>query len=415
MKPLARRDPPNHRLDAVAEPDRRSERLQVPAEDHPSAAILRALLGATTDGLALVRGERVAWANGAFAALAGLPESKAAIGLSLDEVFVDAGHGIPSGPAHGPCHCRVVRAGQDARSVVVEPIACPGVRHGYALRVRDLTDLHTLESEVLRSGRLLHDANRELVALRERLRVESAEREELLTVVSHELRTPITVIAGFNRLLLGEAAGSLSERQKHFLVESQKSCQRLNNFVANLLEAARHGAAHLGPLEVAEASLRPTLQSVLDLLAPLLREADVEAVLEIAPGTPRARFDPPRIEQVLTNLVGNALRYAPAGSAIEIRARGVRGPERDFVEVSVADAGPGVPPRERTRIFEPYVQVEAPRAGGLGLGLAICKRIVEAHGGAIHAEDRTGGGARFVFRLPAAAAAATATSAEGSA
>lgn len=376
--------------------------MQGPAEDRPSDAVLRALVGATTDGLALVRGDRIDWANEAFASLAGLSEPKSAVGLSLDAVFADAGHGVPAGPAHGPCRCRVVRAGQEPRSVVVEPIACTAARNVYALRVRDVTDLHTLESEVLRTGRLLHDANRELVALRERLRAESAEREEILTVVSHELRTPITVIAGFNRLLLGEAAGSLTDRQKHFLEESQKSCQRLNNFVANLLEAARQGSS-VGPLEVAEASLTPTLQGVLDLLAPLLREAEVEAVLDVASGTPRARFDPPRIEQVLTNLVGNALRYAPAGSAIEIGARGVRGPDRDYVEVSVADAGPGVPPRERMRIFEPYVQVEAPRAGGLGLGLAICKRIIEAHGGAIHAEERTGGGSRFVFRLPAAA------------
>lgn len=403
MKPLARRDPPNHRLEPVAETDRRSARLQGPTDEAPSDATLHALLGATTDGLALVREDRIEWANGAFAALAGLHDPKDAAGLSLDEIFADAGHGVPAGPGHGPCRCRVVRAGQDSRSVVVEPIACPTSRHLYALRVRDVTDLHTLESEVLRTGRLLHDANRELVALRERLRVEAAEREEILTVVSHELRTPITVIAGFNRLLLGEAAGSLTDRQKHFLAESQKSCQRLNNFVANLLEAARQGAC-VGPLEVAEASLTPTLQSVLDLLAPLLREADVEALLDVAPDTPRARFDPPRIEQVLTNLVGNALRYAPARSAIELRARGVRGPDREYVEISVADAGPGVPPRERARIFEPYVQVEAKRAGGLGLGLAICKRIIEAHGGSIHAEERTGGGSRFVFRLPAVSA-----------
>jgi NtrC-family two-component system sensor histidine kinase KinB len=388
----------------LAETDRRSARLQGPADEQPSDATLRALLGATTDGLALVRDARIEWANAAFAALAGLPEAKDVVGLPLDEIFADAGHGVPAGPGHGPCRCRLVRAGQESRLVVVEPIACPTSRHVYALRVRDVTDLHTLESEVLRTGRLLHDANRELVALRERLRVETAEREEILTVVSHELRTPITVIAGFNRLLLGEAAGSLTEKQKHFLAESQKSCQRLNNFVANLLEAARQGSC-VGPLEVAEASLGPTLQSVLDLLAPLLREAEVEALLDVAPGTPRARFDPPRIEQVLTNLVGNALRYAPAGTAIEIRACGVRGPERDYVEVSVSDAGPGVPPRERARIFEPYVQVEAPRAGGLGLGLAICKRIVEAHGGAIQVEERSGGGSRFVFRLPAASPA----------
>ena len=115
--------------------------------------------------------------------------------------------------------------------------------------MRDVTDLHTLESEVLRSGRQLHDANREVVALRERLRVETAEREELLTVVSHELRTPITVIAGFNRLLLAGSVGPLTDEQTHFLEESQKSCQRLNDFVANLLEAARQGAC-VGPLEV---------------------------------------------------------------------------------------------------------------------------------------------------------------------
>jgi signal transduction histidine kinase len=269
------------------------------------------------------------------------------------------------------------------------------------LRVRDVTDLHTLESEVLRTGRQLHDANRELVALRERLRVESAEREEILTVVSHELRTPITVIAGFNRLLLGDSVGPLTERQRHFLEESQKSCQRLNGFVANLLEAARQGAC-VGPLEVTEAPIRGSIDAVLDLLAPLLREAGVHAAVSVADATPRARFDPPRIEQVLANLIGNALRYAPAGSAIEIEAAGVRLEGRPLVEVAVADSGPGIPVRDRARVFDPYVQVETQRAGGLGLGLAICKRIVEAHGGTIHTEERRGGGARFVFRLPAA-------------
>jgi signal transduction histidine kinase len=261
--------------------------------------------------------------------------------------------------------------------------------------------IHLLESEVLRLGRELHDANREIAALRERVRSESAEREEILTVVSHELRTPITVIAGFNRLLLGESAGSLTDRQRHFLEESQKSCQRLNSFVANLLEAARHGAS-VGPLEVTESPLRPTIESVLELLAPLLREAELATTVDVEPDAPPARFDPPRVEQVLANLLGNAIRYAPPGSAIEIRVRGVRRAERGFVEVSVADAGPGVAQRDRARIFEPYVQVEAPRAGGLGLGLAICKRIVDAHGGAIHAEERAGGGSRFVFTLPAA-------------
>jgi signal transduction histidine kinase len=128
----------------------------------------------------------------------------------------------------------------------------------------------------------------------------------------------------------------------------------------------------------------------------------VTTAVAIHAGTPRARFDPPRIEQVLTNLIGNALRYAPRDSTIEIASCRATEAGRDFVEISITDAGPGVPERERRRIFEPYVQIEAQRAGGLGLGLAICKRIIEAHGGVIHVEARAEGGSRFVFRLPAA-------------
>ena len=411
-RPSGRNHPSAQRMATLC--PRSDGRVQGPIADEPRDDELHRLLDATTDGLALVRAGRLVWANASLARLAGAPDAKDLVGTPLDEVFVDAGHGLPTGAADGPIHCRLARPGQEPRAVVVEPLIAEGSgalsrppppaldsRTTRALRVRDVTDLHTLESEVLRSGRQLHDANREVVALRERLRVETAEREEILTVVSHELRTPITVIAGFNRLLLAGSVGPLTDRQTHFLEESQKSCQRLNNFVANLLEAARQGAC-VGPLEVTEAPIRPTIDAVLELLEPLLREGGVAAAVEIDAATPRARFDPPRIEQVLTNLIGNALRYAPRDSTIEVAARYAEAAGRDFVEISIADAGPGVPERERGRIFEPYVQIEAQRAGGLGLGLAICKRIVEAHGGAIHVEARAEGGSRFVFRLPAA-------------
>jgi signal transduction histidine kinase len=406
MKRLARPGDRNHPNDeqrtAMSDP-RSDARVQGPIADEPRADELRRLLDATTDGLALVRAGRVNWANAALARLAGVPAAKDLVGAALEDLFADAGHGLPVEGGEGPLRCRLVRPDLEPRAVLVEPIAAARARGRHALRVRDVTDLHTLESEVLRTGRALHDANREIVALRERLRVETTEREELLTVVSHELRTPITVIAGFNRLLLSGAAGPLTERQVHFLDESQKSCQRLNNFVANLLEAARQSAC-VGPLEVAEAPVRSAIDAVLDLLGPLLREARVAATVAIDAATPRARFDPPRIEQVLANLIGNALRYAPHDTEIEIGAAPVHDGERALVQLWVADAGPGVPARERQRIFEPYVQIEAQRAGGLGLGLAICKRIVEAHGGTIHVEERDGGGSRFVFHLPAAAA-----------
>jgi len=376
--------------------------VQGPIADEPGDDELRQLLDAASDGLALVRHGEIVWANASLARLAGAVEAKDLVGMALEELFVDAGYGLPGLDADGPIRCRLARAGAEGRSVVAEPIGgILALRNG-ALRVRDVTDLHTLESEVLRTGRALHDANRELVALRERVRNESAEREQLLTVVSHELRTPCTVIAGFNRMLLSEKFGPLGERQRHFLEESQKSCQRLNAFIGNLIETAREGLC-VGPLEVAEAPLAPIVESVVGNFEPLLRERRLRIELALDPGTPRARFDPPRLEQVLTNLIGNALKFAPPGSSIEIASRPLSAGGRQFAEIAVADAGPGVEPGDRERIFEPYVQGgQGARAGGLGLGLAICRRIVEAHGGAIRVDDRPGGGSLFVFTLPAA-------------
>jgi len=268
-----------------------------------------------------------------------------------------------------------------------------------------------LEEELLRTGRALHDANRELAALRERHRREAAEREQLLMVVSHELRTPVTVIAGYARLLLTEKVGPLNEEQRRFLHESAKSCQRLSSFIGNLLEAARDVSGD-GVLEVCETSLSPTIVGVVNFLKPLLEEHRLEIRLALHPDGPRARFDPLRIEQVLTNLIGNAIKYAQPGGVIEISTRPVRfdagADERPGVEVAVADDGPGVLLSDRERIFEAYVRAgEASRAGGLGLGLAICKRIVEAHGGRIKVTDRDDApGARFSFTLPAAEGAA---------
>jgi signal transduction histidine kinase len=382
--------------------------------EEPRDVELRRLLDTASEGLALVRRGRVAWANASLARMAALADAKDVVGLALAELFAEAGHGLPGDPAAGPIRCRLARAGNESRAVLVEPI--PGAWPGreVALRVRDVTDLHTLESEVLRCGRALHDANRELVGLRERLRSESADREEMLTVVSHELRTPCTVIAGYNRLLLSEQFGALTERQRHFLEESQKSCQRLNAFIANLLETARQDLC-VGPLEVAEAPVGPTVEGVVHQLQPLLGERHLRIELAIDPATPPARFDPPRVEQVLTNLLGNAIKFAPSGSGIEIAARPAQAGGRALVEVSVSDAGPGVAPADRLRIFEPWVQAgESRKAGGLGLGLAISRRIVEAHGGSIRVEDRPGGGARFVFSLPASEGTAAASAGRAS-
>jgi len=271
--------------------------------------------------------------------------------------------------------------------------------------VEDAAHLRTLERELLRLGQELHGANRELADLRDRLRRESDEREELLTVVSHELRTPVTIISGYNRLLLAEKIGPLNDEQRGFLVEGSKACWRLDLFIGNLLEASRQSSDG-EVLEITHASLAPVVEEVVGLLRPLFDDAKLEVRVDIAEDADRARFDRTRLEQILINLLGNAIKFSPPGAAIEISTRATSrlregGPERPCVEFRISDQGPGVAPAYRQRIFEPYVQIgEESGAGGLGLGLAICRRLVEAHGGAISVQGRSEGGSNFIFTIP---------------
>jgi signal transduction histidine kinase len=149
------------------------------------------------------------------------------------------------------------------------------------------------------------------------------------------------------------------------------------------------------------------IEGVAEMFRPLLEERGV-ALRLVGGATPcRARFDRLRLEQILTNLIANAIKFGGIGGRIDVRTRSLDDGQQSppAVEIEVVDDGPGVPVGERERIFEPYVQAaDENRGGGLGLGLAICKRLVEAHGGRIAVSEREGGGSRFVFSLPAAEA-----------
>jgi two-component system sensor histidine kinase KdpD len=215
----------------------------------------------------------------------------------------------------------------------------------------------------------------------------------LLGAVSHDLRTPLATIKVASSTLLDPSSVlSLSDlRELYALIDAQTD--RLSRLVTNLLDTTRLEA---GALEITK-----SICSVLDLVAeslaairPSLGERQVE--VRLPDDLPNVLADHLLVSQVLTNLIDNADRHGPPGTAITIGAQR----RADVVTISVCDNGTGVPPEERQAIFESYVRFDT--GGRAGLGLALSKTFVEAHGGDIWVEDEPGGGARFVFTLPLA-------------
>jgi two-component system, OmpR family, sensor histidine kinase KdpD len=235
---------------------------------------------------------------------------------------------------------------------------------------------------------------------RENLRIEVLQRTDalraaLLSSVSHDLRTPLTSIKAAASSLLQEDVEWDKEERRGFAQAIEHEADRLNRLVGNLLDMSRIEAGALKP-EKEWYALPALIQDVLGHLQPLLHGRAVQTSLP--DDLPPVKMDYLQIDQVLTNLLENAVRYTPTGSPIEISAEAQDGQ----LLVSVADRGPGIPPEELERIFDKFYRVRTLQrdTSGSGLGLAVCRGLVEAHGGRIWAENREGGGALFRFTLP---------------
>ena len=218
-------------------------------------------------------------------------------------------------------------------------------------------------------------------------------RNSLLAALSHDLRTPLTALVGLSESLLrGEA---LPETPRALAQSLHDEAVRMGALVANLLDMAR--------IESGEVRFNLEWQALEEVVGSALRACgaalrDHTVAVRLPPDLPLVRFDAVLIERVLCNLVENAAKYTPGGSRIEIAA-GRRGA---WIDVTVVDDGPGLRPGSEEAIFEKFTRGERESAlPGVGLGLAICRAIVEAHGGAIRACASPLGGAGFVFSLPA--------------
>jgi K+-sensing histidine kinase KdpD len=215
-------------------------------------------------------------------------------------------------------------------------------------------------------------------------------RRALLRSVSHDLRTPLATIRAITSDLRDGAAHD--ERTRDELLElAGDEAERLDRLVANLLSLSRIEAGALHPVLQA-AQLDELVTDRVRRLSTVLRDVRVDT--DVPADLPLVDADYTLLDQVITNLLENAVRHAPPHSTVRIAAHKAG----ELVEISISDQGPGVPPDQRDWIFEPFRTGSASRSSGVGL--AICKAIVEAHGGHIRVTDALGGGAHFTFTLP---------------
>lgn len=216
-------------------------------------------------------------------------------------------------------------------------------------------------------------------------------RSSVLSSVSHDLRTPLAVITGAASTLLSEPVDAAAQHDLLSVIHEESA--RLSQLVSNLLDMTRLSA---GALEVNKEwqSVEAVVGAALGRMEPRLGGRPLH--VHLPADLPLVPFDAVLVEQVLINLLENAAKYSLPGAPIEIRASAS---PREVV-LSIEDRGPGIPAAERQRIFEKFYRLSGPPVSGAGLGLAICRGMVEAHGGRIVVVDRDGGGSVFSFTLP---------------
>ncbi len=231
-------------------------------------------------------------------------------------------------------------------------------------------------------------------------------KKDFVSHVSHDLKAPLASIRQIMHLLLQEIPGSLNEQQKGLIQLSYNSAERLAAMVGNLLDVSRMEAGAM-EYDIAPHDLLPLIKAVADEFSVQAREKGIRLSVDCGRPSVFVQCDRDRIVQVIGNLFENALKFSPGNS--EIITRIGEGQDGEIL-ISVSDSGPGVPDGHKERIFHKFHQVKYGKkiAGqGVGLGLAICKTIVEAHRGRIWVEDNPKGGSVFSFALQRAASEET--------
>jgi signal transduction histidine kinase len=232
-----------------------------------------------------------------------------------------------------------------------------------------------------------------------RLREEERMRSDFISVLSHEIRTPLTSIRESVNLMAEEVAGTISSRQRRLLEIAGREIARLTNLLNELMQVSRMEA---GAVEIHPRPTHPydLVVSCLQRMVPVAKAKEVRIKAHVPSNSPLIMGDPDHLQQVLLNLLGNAIKFSPMGGDVVVRAQ----PHQDEkkLKFSISDNGPGIPKEEQPMVFHKYYRSAniADQVDGMGLGLSISKFIVEAHGGNIWVSSEGNKGSTFSFTLP---------------
>jgi PAS domain S-box-containing protein len=303
------------------------------------------------------------------------------VGRPVADLYADT----PDGRAKAQVIFQRFLAGEEIRAQELELQRADGSKVWVSLSIRPIRD---------KEGKVVASRS-EIVDITEHKKLDQL-KDDFIGLVSHELRSPLTVIMGAINTVLSEGDYLSEEETRQLLKDAALESETLSHLLGNLLELSRAQAERL----VLHAEAIDVKRVVQEAIEGVQRQYSThQFVVSVPPELPPVYADPLRLERILYNLLENAVKYSPRGEEIKVSVR----PDGEQLVIGVSDRGVGISPADQARLFAPFQRLEESRPGGtrgVGLGLLVCQRLVEAHGGRIWVESEPGRGSTFFFTLP---------------